>query len=445
MTSATSIGHGPGAARGPIARAPHLVLALGAALVLGCELVTQQTGTAAPMLLAAGIAAAAFLLVWRQQERLRLLPLLGVTLGFHLGWIVLHLATGLESFDSEVLYSRWGNDLLDGRYPEAQYPPGAVLLFALEAWLGGGATRTSNALVMIPFQLLAVTAVWELRTRTAPWLAALVALWPMNAFFWEFRFELAPSALLALGLLLAARGRWGLSGAALSLGAAIKWIPGISFAFLAVWLLASGRLRDLRSHCAAFVAVFAGLHVPFLLWSFDEATYAYRYFSGQGTTGESVWYLPLDVLGLASVNEREFWLPADVPAWVDPLAVAVQTLLLLGLAAAAVRARGRLHAAIAVAALAPVAFLLVNRIFSPQYLVSILAAWAIAGAVLLDSPRRQLALGLAAMVATTANAFVYPYTLFELGLWKVASAVLFATGLAITGALLVRAYAEGAR
>lgn len=432
MTDSASAEHRPGTSRRAAWREPHLVLAAAAGFVLVCEAVTQEVGTSAPMLLAAAIAFAAFVLVWREQERLRLLPLLGVTLAFQLAWIAVHLGVGLESFDSQILYSRWGNELLDGRYPEAQYPPGAVLLFALEAWLGGGATRTSNALVMVPFQLVTVAAVWAFRTRTTPWLAALVALWPMNAFFWEFRFDLVPTALLAVGLLLAARGRWGLSGAALGLGAALKWIPGLAFAFLAVWLLASRRPRELAAHGSAFVAVFVGLHVPFLLWSFDEATYTYRYFSGQGITGESVWYLLLSPFGLATVNEREFWLPADAPGWADPLVVVVQALLLLGLAAAVVRARGRLHAALALAAMAPVVFLLTNRIFSPQYLVPILVAWAIAGAVLLQSRRQQLALGVAAMAATTANAFVYPYTLQELGLWKAASAVLFAVGLATT-------------
>jgi Glycosyltransferase family 87 len=439
MTASAPAERGPSLWRGPLWREPHLVLAVTAATVIACELATQQTGTSTPMLLATAVAFPAFVLVWREPERLRLARLLGVTLAFQLGWIAVHLGVGLESFDSRVLYSRWGNELLDGRYPEAQYPPGAVLLFALEAWVGGGATRTSNALVMVPFQLLTVAAVWALRTRTTPWLAALVALWPMNAFFWEFRFDLVPTALLAVGLLLASRSRWALSGAALGLGAAIKWIPGLSFAFLAVWLLASRRTRELGAHAAAFVAVFAALHVPFLLWSFSQATYAYRYFGGQGITGESIWYLLLGPLGLATVNEREFWLPASVPAWADPLVVVVQALLLMGLAAGAVHARGRLHAALAIAAMAPIVFLLTNRIFSPQYLVPLLAAWAIAGAVLLESRRRQLALGIAAMGATSANAFVYPYTLHQLSLWKAASAVLFAVGLATTAVVVARA------
>jgi hypothetical protein len=42
------------------------------------------------------------------------------------------------------------------------------------------------------------------------------------------------------------------------------------------------------------------------------------------------------------------------------------------------------------------------------------------------------------MGATTANAFVYPYTLHQLGLWKAASAVLFAVGLATTAWIVRR-------
>jgi hypothetical protein len=391
------------------------------------------------MLLAAAVAGGAFVVVWRRQERLRLGPLLGIALAFQLSWIGVNLSLGVTSFDSSELYRGWGNELLDGRYPESQYPPGAVLLFAFDAWLGGGATRTSHAFVMVPFQLATVAAIWALRTQLTPWLAALVALWPLNAFFWEFRFDLVPTALLALGLLLAFRERWALSGLALGIGAAVKWTPALAFALLAVWLLASGRVGALARHAGVFAAAFLLLHLPFVVWSPDEALYAYRYFSGQGLTGESVWYLLLAPLGLATVAPREFWLPADVPGWADAAATAVQGLVLLALAAAAVRARASLRAGIAIAAMAPVVFLLLNRVFSPQYLVLMLAAWAIAGALLVESRRGQLAVGLAAMAATTANAFVYPYTLHQLGLWQAASAALFAIGVSLSAWFVLRA------
>jgi hypothetical protein len=107
--------------------------------------------------------------------------------------------------------------------------------------------------------------------------------------------------------------------------------------------------------------------------------------------------------------------------------------------------RGRGRAAIALAALTPAAFLLTNRVFSPQYLVVILVAWAIAAALVLETRREQLLLGLLAMGATTANAFVYPYTLFEHNLWRASSAALFAVGLATTAWLAWQAAAYGTR
>ena len=415
---------------------PHVVLGASAATAIGCEYAARESGSSIWMLLAAAVAFAAFVFAWRSQDQLRLAPLLGLTLAFQLAWTVVDLHLAVSSLDSETLYRIWGNALIHGNYPDSQYPPGAVLLFALDAWLGGGATRTSHAFVMVPFQLLAVWALWALRTKTTPWLAALVALWPMNAFFWEFRFDLVPAALLAVGLLLAYRERWTLSGLVLGLGAAVKWTPGIAFAVLAVWLIASGRPKECTRHVIAFVSAFVLLHLPFLMWRPDETLYAYRYFSSQGMTGETVWYLLLAPFGSVTVDLHDFWLPATVPSWADPAAVVIQSLALLAVVLAAVHARGKLAAGLAIAAVAPAVFLILNRVFSPQYLVVILVSWAIAGALVLASRRDQLVLGLLAMAATTANAFVYPYTLYEHNAWRAASAVLFTVALA-TSAWLV--------
>lgn len=420
-------------------REPHLVLASSAIVALLAEYAAVRRGSAAWILVGAVASLAAFVVAWRWQDRLRLVPLLALSCAFELAWIGLHLHLGVHSVDSSVLYRLWGNSLLDGHYPNAQYPPGAVLLFAFDALLGGGPTRTAHAFVMIPFQLVTVGAVWALRTRWTPWFAALVALWPMNAFSWEFRFDLVPTALLALGLLFAFRERWLLSGALLGLGAATKWTPGLAMAALIVWLVADRRWRSAVAHFAGFVIVFALLHIPFLLWSPSETVYSYRYFSGQGLTGESLWYLLLAPFGSANVPLHQFWLPADVPSWATSATVIAQMLVLLTLGFAAWQTRASLRAGVAIAALTPVLFLLVNRVFSPQYLVLMLVAWAIAGALLVTSPTEQLALGLAVMAATTANALVYPYTLFQFELWRLASAALFVLGLATSVWLVVRA------
>jgi hypothetical protein len=418
---------------------PHVALGGSVVVVLLAEYAAVKQGSAAWVLVEAAASFAAFFVAWRAQERLRLAPILVLSLAFQLGWIALHLHLGVSSIDSAVLYRRWGNSLLHGHYPDAQYPPAAVLLFAFDALLGGGPTRTSHAFVMIPFELVTVAAVWALRTRRSAWLAALVALWPLNAFSWEFRFDLLPTALLALGLLYALRERWVLSGVLLGIGAAAKWTPALAVVLLAVWLVAGRRWRTAWAHVLAFGLVFAGLHLPFLVWSPHHTLYSYRYFNGQGVTGESIWYLVLAPLGRASVPLHAFYLPAAVPDWAKPLTVAAQVVALLALGFAAWRVRTSLRAGVAVAAMAPVLFLLLNRVFSPQYLVLMLVAWAVAGALLLDGRTDQLVLGVAIMAATTANALVYPHTLFQHNLWRAASAALFLVGLATTAWIVARA------
>jgi hypothetical protein len=408
-------------------------------VVLLTEWVAVRQGSVIWILVGAAASSVALLVAWRSQHRLRLPVLLALSGIFQLAWIGLDLRLHVTSIDSSVLYRQWGNALLHGHYPDAQYPPGAVLLFALDAALGGGPTRASHAFVMVPFQLACVATVWAVRGRWTPWLAAVVALWPLNAFSWEFRFDLVPTAFLALGLLFALRERWALAGALLGLGAVAKWTPALAAGVLLVWLVAGRRWRPARAHVLAFGVVALLFHLPFLIWNADGTLFSYRYFSSQGVTGESLWYLLLAPFGRATSSLQQFWLPADAPGWVDPATVVVQSVVLVALAVAAWRVRANLRSGVAIAAMAPVVFLLLNRVFSPQYLVLMLVAWAFAGALLLRSRIEQLALGIAIACATTANALVYPHTLFQHALWRFASAALFVLGLATTVAIVSRA------
>ena len=144
---------------------------------------------------------------------------------------------------------------------------------------------------MMPFQLLCVAGVWGLHTRHSRWLAAVLAIWPMSVFYWEYRFDLAAAGLLALGLLLAYRGRWGWSGAALGAGTLAKWSPGLSFLFLAVWLVAGRRWTELRRLSASFVVVLL-VHVPLLFWDAGNVVNPYTAQGRRAITNESVWYFP---------------------------------------------------------------------------------------------------------------------------------------------------------
>ncbi len=421
-------------------RRPTLALAVGAALIVLLEIGRVEAGRDYAWLIAeAAVAAAALFIAWRDQERLRLVPLLILAGGYHLALVWSHMAADIPADFDVSIFTSQGQSLLDGDYPRSEYPTGAVSLFALETWLGDDSARTPNALLMIPFQLATVAAIWSLRTRWSAWLAALVALWPLNLYAWEFKFDLAPAALLAVGLALAYRERFGLAGIVLGMGAAVKWTPALAALALFVWLLTSRHARDGLRHAAGFVVAFGALTVPFLAWEADDVLAAYEIQGERTITGESFPYLPLHALGQAELGE-DFTHAAVVPDWADPAATVVQLLLLAGVLVIAWLVRGSLAAGVAVAALAPAVFLLTNRIFSAQFLVLLLVAWAVAIALVARTRREQLLLGAAAAGASLLNAFVYPYVLpGPSGIWEPVSALMFAVALPLTGWLLLTA------
>lgn len=389
-------------------------------------------------------AAAALLLVWRTQERLRLLPLLVIGGGLQAALVGVHLAQEIPIDYDVIVFRTQGQALLDGHYPRSEYPTGAVSLFAFETWIGGGSARTANAWLMIPFQLATVGAIWSLRTRWSAWLAALVALWPLDAYAWEFKFDLVPAALLAVGLALAYRERFGLAGVALGIGAAVKWTPALATLALVVWLVSSKRSREAVRHAAGFLAAFVVLTLPYLVWDPRHVLDAYSIQGGRTITGESFWYLPLHWLGQAQLGD-DFTQAASVPGWADPTATVLQLAIVAGVLVLAVRVRGALACGVAVAALTPVAFLLTNRIFSPQFLVPLLACWVIATALVARSAREQLWLGAAAAASSISNAFVFPYVLpGGSRTWETCSTLLFLVGLVLTCWLLAAA-ATGAQ
>ena len=72
-------------------------------------------------------------------------------------------------------------------------------------------------------------------------------------------------------------------------------------------------------------------------------------------------------------------------------------------------------------------------------------AWAPAAALVLDSRREQLLVGIAMCAAGLANVFVYPFALPRYdSTWPLCSAVLFAVGIALTAFLAGRARAAPA-
>jgi hypothetical protein len=418
---------------------PNLALAAAAVVVVATEAAYRTWISDAWLLLEALVAAAALFHAWREQDRLRLGPVLAVIGGLQIALFGVHVALDVVGDkDSSVVYRWQGSGLVRGDYPRSEYPLGAVLLFGLEAWLGGGTTRNANALLMVPLAVATSAAVWLTRVPYAPWLAALIGFWPANSFYWQYKFDLAPAALLVVGLMLALRGRWGLSGVALAAGALVKWTPALAALVLVAWLLSTRRVREAATHAGVFAGTVALVYAPFLVWSRSEVLAAYERQSGRSITPESVWYLLLRPFDLAHVRTHISF-SAGAPRWANVAAGLVQAAIVVAFVVAAARASTQ-RAAVALAALAPVAFLLTNRIFSPQFVLVAFAGWSLAAALVVRTRREQLWVGVAMCAVALANEFVYPFALPRYDYtWVACSFILFATGLGLTGWLAVRA------
>jgi hypothetical protein len=404
MTAATASGTRLRASA--VLRDPHLSLALACAGVLFLEWRRLDRSLLGPLAEGA-IAGTALAAAWSRRESLRLAPLLVLSAAFQIAWVGIHLRLGVHGdSDPRVVYTPEGNAALNGRFPLSPYPPGAVGLFAVETWLGRGSAVTANALLMVPFQAALVAAVWLLRTRSSRWLAACIALWPLDTFFWEFRFDLVPAAALAAGVALAHRGRWHTAGWVLGLGALAKWTPALTAVALVAWLVRARRTRDAGRHAAGFALPLLLVNVPLLLVNARDTLSPYRGQSPRQITGESLPYLALRVMHLAT-PARHYYGAAHVPHWSNAAAALAQGFFVAAVGVNAALAP-RAQVALGVAALLPAAFLLTNRIFSPQFFVVIVAAVAVSAA-LLGRGRRELMLvaGLLA-VATIANATLFP-------------------------------------
>lgn len=249
----------------------------------------------------------------------------------------------------------------------------AVLVEALVA----GPDLAAKTLLYFDLNMVLLAAVWILTVLATlrlasrrPWDAAIVAVAPVIILSGSINWDLWAVALATAGMLAFARERPLLAGTLWGLGTAVKLYPVLILGAVLVLSIRSGRYRPFLLAAAATTLAWLAVNVPFLLR--DRAAWGYFLtFSEDRDAGfSSGWYV-------YNALARESGAPTLTPAAINIAAVALFALACLGVAVLTLRA-GRRPRLAQLALLIVGAFVLCNKVYSPQYALWLVPLLALA-------------------------------------------------------------------
>jgi uncharacterized membrane protein len=235
--------------------------------------------------------------------------------------------------------------------------------------------------------LLAVCALVTTRallplTGRRPWDTAMVALSPVLLVYAYNNWDLLAVALTTLGMWAWARRRPGLAGVLLGLGVAAKLYPVLVLGALFLLCLRAGRLGAWFRAAGAAAAAWLAVNLPVALAAPENWGWFFAFSRQRPANPESIWNILLTASddrildGPLGAGETPSVLNAVVAVVLLALAAGVAWLVL----AAPVRPR-----VASVAFLLLAGFLLLNKVYSPQY-----ALWLLPLAVLARPRWRSL-------------------------------------------------------
>ena len=285
-------------------------------------------------------------------------------------------------------YAVWGNQMQDldrwaYRDFAVEYPPGALAVANLPYAVSDEQFEAAYIVQAVLFDALGLAAVYRLARRRRSWGGVVVwlALLPLLGPVTYSRLDVVVAATMAWALERAEAGRWGASGAWLGLGVAVKLTPLLVLP--AVVLVSPHRWRTGLAAAAAaavFVVPFAG-ELPALT---DQVL---GYHTDRGVHAESLWgslALLARVTFGADVGTVGAFGATDIVSGGAEALKTVANVAAVGVvldsclnAGRRVRRGDADHLALVVAA-ATALLVAVGRVFSPQYLVWVVAPLAVA-------------------------------------------------------------------
>jgi uncharacterized membrane protein len=231
--------------------------------------------------------------------------------------------------------------------------------------------------------LLAVRAVVPLSGRR-PWDAAMVALSPVLLVHAFTNWDLLAVALTALGMWAWARQRPVLAGLLLGLGVAAKLYPVLVLLALFLLCLRAGRLAVWGRAAAAAAVAWLAVNLPVALAAGENWAWFFTFSRQRAANPESIWNVLLTATDGAILDGP--LAEGQTPAVLNAVVAGLLLLLVLGVAWLVLRAPVRPRVA-QVCFLLVAGFLLLNKVYSPQY-----ALWLVPLAVLARPRWRSLLL-----------------------------------------------------
>ncbi|WP_407919901.1 glycosyltransferase family 87 protein [Haloechinothrix halophila] len=211
-----------------------------------------------------------------------------------------------------------------------------------------------------------LVTVWSVaRTgRRRPWDAALVALSPLAIAHAFTNFDTLATAFAAGAILAWSRRRWGVAGVLIGIGAAFKLYPLFLLGPLFVLCLRAGKLRAWTGSALAAIGTVVAINLPLAL-RYPDGWYEFiRLNSERGMDPDSLYNVVRVFTGWDGFDGP--LAPGQAPATLNTVAAVLFLLCCVAIAVVALSAPVRPRLA-QLAFLVVAAFLLTNKVWSPQF------------------------------------------------------------------------------
>lgn len=328
---------------------------------------------------------------WTPLRVLIVLATLGYILGYVLdlscrstGWMSPERYEHLCYSDIPPLYSLRG--FADGLIPYLQIPSDGVpleypvltgvfmllaagftgLLMRVPGFENAATTFFDVNVIGLWLALLVAVVATALTVRRRPWDAAMVALAPTVIMAATINWDLLPLAFAGVSLALWARQRPLAAGIFLGLAIAAKFYPLFFLIGFGLLTLRSGRWKAFLLLIAGTIGSWLVVNGPVALLAWDGWSYFYRFSRERGEDFGSIWFA-ISQAGLTGV-------PPDA---LNAVATGTLVLLLIGISGLVLLAPRRPRLA-QVLFLLIAAFVLTNKVYSPQYVLWLVPLAALA-------------------------------------------------------------------